>query len=330
MGRVPFCAPVRDFIRVAARTRAKLVGVSIQLLSPGDFNRRMVMPSRSDTPRSSRTRNDSRRLALLFLGVTVGAILVLSAERAPSAPQSTHANMGTAAGAMTEESMVRWVHDWFATHPARGQNASAAAADTFTTNGLAFDTDGNNATQIDTARIQTGETILWRWTSLAHTTTNGDGAADPAAGSLWDQALTPTSPQFSFTFTAPGTYPFFCRPHEGFNMKGVVVVSDPASVPAATPGNATLAFVAGPGPNPTTTGVRFQFSLARPGRVRAQLFDLSGHLIAKILDGDFTPGVHAAGWDGRTLSGSSAAPGIYYLSLSANGARLTRQVSVIR
>jgi len=285
------------------------------------------MPSRSDTSRSSQARNASRPLALLSLGVTVCAVLVLSAERAPSASQSPHANM---AGSMTTESMVRWVHDWFSAHPARGQSASAAAADTFTTNGLAFDTDGSTATQVDTARIQTGQTILWQWTSLAHTTTNGDGAADPFAGSLWDQPLTSTSKEFSFTFTEPGTYPFFCRPHEGFNMKGVVVVSDPASVPPSTPGNAALAFVAGPGPNPTRSGMRFQFSLAREGRVRAQLFDLSGHLIAKILDGDFTAGLHAAGWDGRTLEGSSAAPGMYYLSLSANGARLTRQVSVIR
>jgi flagellar hook assembly protein FlgD len=76
--------------------------------------------------------------------------------------------------------------------------------------------------------------------------------------------------------------------------------------------------------------VRFQFSLPRAGRVRAQLFDLSGQLVARILDRDLEPGVHGAGWDGRTLSGSSAAPGMYYLSLSADGVRLTRQVTVVR
>ncbi len=288
------------------------------------------MTSRPDLPRSTRIRNGSRPLALVLLGVVVCAVLALSAERAPSDPHSMHMMKGSASGPMTDESMARWVREWYAAHPAKGQSANATAADTFTVGNFQFDTDGNLATQVDTAKIQTGQTILWVLTAGVHTTTNGDGAADPAVGTLWDQPMTTAGAQFSFTFADAGTYPFFCRPHEGFVMKGVVVVSAPLSVPAPTHGGARLAFVADPAPNPTGAGVRFQFSLARGGRVRAQLFDLSGQLIARILDRDLEPGVHGAGWDGRTVSGSSAAPGMYYLSLSADGTRLTRQVTVVR
>ena len=288
------------------------------------------MTSHPDIPRSPRIGNGSRPLVLVLLGVAVCAALVFSAERAPSDPHSMHMMKGSASAPMTDESMARWVRDWYAAHPARGQSASASAADTFSVVNFAFDTDGSVATQVDTAKIQVGQTILWVLSAGVHTTTNGDGSVDPAAGTLWDQPLTTPGAEFSFTFADAGTYPFFCRPHEGFVMKGVVVVSTATSVPAPTHGGARLAFVADPAPNPTGAGMRFQFSLARAGRVRAQLFDLSGQLVARILDRDLEPGIHAGGWDGRTLSSSSAAPGMYYLSLNADGMRLTRQVTVVR
>ncbi len=82
----------------------------------------------------------------------------------------------------------------------------------------------------DTLYIAAGDIVIWSWTSGSHTVTNGTGAADPNAGSLFDASLNSVNPTVQYTFTTPGTVPYFCRPHEGLGMKGVVFVLAP--VPA--------------------------------------------------------------------------------------------------
>lgn len=72
--------------------------------------------------------------------------------------------------------------------------------------------------------INVGDTVEWHWSSLSHTVTNGTGAADPDAGSLFDEPLNAGAPLFSFTFNSAGDLPFFCRPHEAMGMTGIIHV----------------------------------------------------------------------------------------------------------
>jgi len=80
--------------------------------------------------------------------------------------------------------------------------------------------------------ITAGETVEWRNTSvLAHTVT-----ADPAQATLADSVRLPEGAEpfdsgmldqderFRHTFDTPGTYRYFCIPHEGAKMIGTVVV----------------------------------------------------------------------------------------------------------
>ena len=193
-----------------------------------------------------------------------------------------------------------------------------------------FNSDGKTTTPIDTARIQTGQAILWKWVTGIHTTTNGTGSTDPAAGTLWDQSMTTSAREFAFTFNTPGTYPFFCRVHESFDMRGVVVVTDPVAVPPNERPMPGLAFVSIPAPNPTREGVRFQFWVPRAERARAEVFDAAGQRVATIFDRNVGPGGQSAEWDGRTFAGRSAAPGVYLLRITAGRATLSRSISVIR
>jgi len=188
---------------------------------------------------------------------------------------------------MSEEAMRSWVDAWFSKHPVVGRSSSAVAvvADTFLVGPnlrTQFDTDGNLNTQVDTAKIHVGGAVLWRWISGSHTVTNGTGSTDPQAGSLFDAPSTSLAPQFQFTFNSPGTVPFFCRPHEFFNMKGVVVVSSPAAVGA--PGGGRIGFTAALFPNPSLSSVSFGFAVAKPGRVRAEVLDARGRRVAVILN----------------------------------------------
>jgi plastocyanin len=77
--------------------------------------------------------------------------------------------------------------------------------------------------------IQVGDTVTWTWKAGGHSVTSG------AAGSpngLFDSGIKTSGATFSHTFTAAGSFGYFCVPH-GLccGMTGTVNVSDP-TVPA--------------------------------------------------------------------------------------------------
>ncbi len=63
-------------------------------------------------------------------------------------------------------------------------------------------------------KIRVGDTVRWTVKSGTHTTTSTD--------KVWDSDHLATGSQFSFTFTQPGTYSYFCSIHTG--MQAVVIV----------------------------------------------------------------------------------------------------------
>lgn len=84
----------------------------------------------------------------------------------------------------------------------------------------------------DTVRINVGETVMWENSSLlAHSVT-----ADPSESTIDESAELPEGAEpfnsgmmdpeetFSHTFEVPGTYKYFCIPHEGAKMVGWVIV----------------------------------------------------------------------------------------------------------
>lgn len=62
--------------------------------------------------------------------------------------------------------------------------------------------------------------------------TSGTGGTDPEAGSLFDATLSGGS--FSHTFTSAGDVPYFCHPHEGLGMTGIVRVDELVAEQGAT------------------------------------------------------------------------------------------------
>ena len=104
---------------------------------------------------------------------------------------------------------------------------------------------------------------------------------------------------------------------------GVVGVEDPV---AALP-TRTLLFA--PRPNPVT-GARaaLSFDLAQPGRVRLEVFDVTGRRVAVLLDEERPAGRHAAGWDG-TEEGRTLGNGVYFARLVAPDGSAMRQRFVL-
>lgn len=70
--------------------------------------------------------------------------------------------------------------------------------------------------------INVGDSVRWVWRSGYHTTTSYDG--------LWDAEISSARRTFTYTFADPGTYEYYCIPHELVGMTGVVRVRLPGDV----------------------------------------------------------------------------------------------------
>lgn len=84
----------------------------------------------------------------------------------------------------------------------------------------------------DTVKIEAGETVKWVNSSmLAHSVTGDpehstvEGSAElPKGANAFDSGMLDPDETFTHTFEKPGTYQYFCIPHEGAKMYGWVIV----------------------------------------------------------------------------------------------------------
>jgi pseudoazurin len=74
------------------------------------------------------------------------------------------------------------------------------------------------------ARIEVGETITWIPTSKGH---NVEWIAGPDGADLPKKSK--NGKEVSMTFEVPGIYYYWCTPHKGMGMIGLVVVGDDTS-----------------------------------------------------------------------------------------------------
>lgn len=72
-------------------------------------------------------------------------------------------------------------------------------------------------------RIRPGDTVTWEWPGF-HNVVSGV-PSQGAAGDGRFRSGNPVSPgTFSFTFTQPGTYPYYCQLHGAHGMTSTVIV----------------------------------------------------------------------------------------------------------
>jgi hypothetical protein len=83
-------------------------------------------------------------------------------------------------------------------------------------------------------------------------------------------------------------------------------------------------------PNPFTASTTVWFSLADPGRVRLEVYDVTGRAVAMLMDTHMPAGRGRATWEGRDEYGREAAPGIYFITLSAGEERRTVKTLLLK
>lgn len=117
--------------------------------------------------------------------------------------------------------------------------------------------------------------------------------------------------------------PFIDRPDFADLMLSTAVAA-PAAEPA--PG-----FALGQNaPNPFGPVTRIPFAAPGGTSVRLSIYDVSGRLVATVVDGPVGAGWREAVWNARDRGGSPVAPGVYFYRFEAEDRRETRRMILVR
>ncbi len=153
-----------------------------------------------------------RPTLLLGLAAAAAAILVAACGTGPIPGQSASSSNTTSSSSSSSSS---------------SGGCSAATAQTAVT------VDATDALKFTPASVclKAGGTVTWKNVgNIFHTTTdeaslaaNSSDAAVPSGASGWNQSLN-AGQSFSLKLTVPGTYKYFCIPHESLGMLGQITV----------------------------------------------------------------------------------------------------------
>ena len=173
--------------------------------------------------------------------------------------------------------------------------------------------------------------VLVEW-SLAECDGGASFSIERAAGAeaafepLSDAAIVREGLMFRFTdggCEPEATYRYRVTLEAG-GERTVLFETEPVLIPAA----AMVLRQNAPNPfNPSTT---IRFSLPRDARVTLDVFDVSGRLVARLVDGALAKGSHAIAWNGEDRLGGSASSGVYFYVLRAGKETLTRKMVLLR
>lgn len=83
-------------------------------------------------------------------------------------------------------------------------------------------------------------------------------------------------------------------------------------------------------PNPFNPATTIRYYLPGADRVRLQVFDASGKLVATLVDAQQQKGSHTAEWKGANASGAQVRSGVYFCRLATRAQTLTHKMVLLR
>jgi hypothetical protein len=84
-------------------------------------------------------------------------------------------------------------------------------------------------------------------------------------------------------------------------------------------------------PNPFNPSTKIDFSIPQAGRVRLDVFDVHGGLVATLVDRSVGTETQSVVWNGRDRLGRTVSSGVYFYRLTIAGQRpLTRKLVLLK
>ena len=83
-------------------------------------------------------------------------------------------------------------------------------------------------------------------------------------------------------------------------------------------------------PNPFNPDTGIRYYLPRRGPVTLDIYDLTGRLVARLVQGEQAEGYHLARWNGRTGNGIPAASGAYLSVLTTREGSVSKKMILVR
>jgi subtilisin family serine protease len=178
--------------------------------------------------------------------------------------------------------------------------------------------------------IRTGDELELTWTPPA-------GGADDYAvtfsadgGVRWRELGVTSEPAFTFALRETTSHALV----EVVARRGDTVpgswLSAPFGVSAGEPPPPARLALRRAGENPARGPVPLELSLPAGGTVRVELLDVSGARVRTLLRGSLPAGRHPIVWDGRTVAGTAAPPGIYVAYVRAPGGEASARIALLR
>lgn len=106
----------------------------------------------------------------------------------------------------------------------------------------------------------------------------------------------------------------------------------PPAVPGVDPTGAPTRYTLHQNvPNPLNPSTVIRYDVPSDGgKVTLEIFDVSGRLVRRLVDGQETPGRKSVAWDGRDERGKSVASAVYYYRLQAPGYEKILKMMVVK
>jgi flagellar hook assembly protein FlgD len=83
-------------------------------------------------------------------------------------------------------------------------------------------------------------------------------------------------------------------------------------------------------PNPTSGASTISYSLPAEENVQLAMYDLTGRVVARLVQGRVPAGSHTVLWDGIDLAGRRVPPGIYQYRLWGSSLDESRYIVIVR
>jgi hypothetical protein len=83
-------------------------------------------------------------------------------------------------------------------------------------------------------------------------------------------------------------------------------------------------------PNPFNAQSVIEYDLPQETALRLVVYDLTGHVVRRLVDGLKPAGRHRVLWNGKNFSGAPAPSGVYFYQLEIGAQRLTQKMVLLR